>query len=152
MPEKHIFQLTDYLGNILENKNSLTGFDQEKAKLLAGGVLFVSLTGFLIFTGFQSNLWKPDIEPSIQGEIVNVTLTDTRPEPFRPTISPEDGVRFTNNAQYSYNFSFESERLEGFVIEPGESRVVDVKSIAYYTAEPLNSSARDVKGGVNVDY
>lgn len=69
---------------------------------------------------------------------------------MRPTISREDGIRFVNKADYSFNLTFDRQ-VEDFVLEPGEERVVDVNSIIYYTADPLDSEARKIKAGANIN-
>ncbi len=87
--------------------------------------------------------------PVIEGEIVNITVSEDGAEPFRPEISERDGVRFINNAEHELNFTFDR-NIESFVIEPGESKVVDVNSIVYFYADAEEAEFREVKGGVNV--
>lgn len=91
-----------------------------------------------------------DAKPNIEGDITTVALTNRYAEPRRPTISREDGIKFVNKADYSFNLTFDRQ-VEDFTLEPGEERVVEVNSIIHYTAEPLDSEARKIKAGVNIN-
>lgn len=88
-------------------------------------------------------------EPEIEGEETRVVLTERLAQPSRPQISEDDGVRFVNNASHAFNVTFDRE-VESFIVESGETELVDVRSVVYYTATPVDAEAEEVKGSVSV--
>jgi hypothetical protein len=121
---------------------------------------FIVVTSFLVILGLTlvfinfdlPNEVLPDSGPEteIEGEIVNVNLTNRDVEPVRPTISRKDGIRFVNKGSYTFNLSFDRD-VQSFVLRPGEEKVVDIKSILYYNATPVNTDGRMLKAGVNIE-
>lgn len=120
-------------------------------------VLLFAMAGAYILGGnnlislFDSlNPGEGSYEPEIEGEVIEVVVDDERASPNRPKISPEDGIKFVNEASHDLNFTFDRE-VESFVLEKGDSRVVDVTKIVYYRVNPVEEvEFREIRGGVNV--
>lgn len=122
--------------------------------LLIGAGAITVLTLIFTFSNISFPSISPDqeskVQPDIEGEWVNITLTDRHARPMRPTIEREDGIRFINEASHAYNLTFDRE-VENFVLEPGEQKPVEVSSIIYYEAVPLEKDSRKIKAGVNIE-
>lgn len=92
------------------------------------------------------------LSPSqIEGEIVEVNITDINAEPASVEIAPEDGVRFVNQAGIDVQFSFDRE-IGDFTVSADESIIVDPTSIVYYDVTPVEENAefRDISARINV--
>jgi hypothetical protein len=94
----------------------------------------------------------------IPGEIVDVNISGVSAEPFRPEISPDDGIRFHNNKDINVKFVFDR-GVPNFTMASGETTIVDVNNIVYYDILPNEEgvqtaaeggSFRVIEGGVNV--
>lgn len=87
----------------------------------------------------------------IEGEIVNVNITDIKAEPASPRIAPEDGIRFVNQAGVDVQFNF-SRNIDTFPLEAGETIIIDPRAIVYYDVTPQNEDAefRDISARINV--
>lgn len=87
----------------------------------------------------------------IQGDIVDVTVGDVRAEPSSPEISPEDGIRFVNQAGVDIEFTFDRE-IKTFEIAAGESTIINPESIVYYKVNSVNDSIefREISARINV--
>ena len=82
------------------------------------------------------------------GEYSKIVLGEVSADLVRPSISSE-GVKFVNNASHSFNVRFDRS-IEGFRILPGESKNVEVDSITYYNATPVDEG-RMIKGSIYVE-
>jgi len=110
-------------------------------------VLLIVGLGIFLYTGTEDSSGN---SPEIEGEIIDVVVEEGKAEPLRPRISPEDGVRFVNNEEKALNFTFDRS-VEDFVLEPGESKLVDVDVIIYYEIDTVEKDGfRKIVGGVNV--
>ena len=99
------------------------------------------------------------LSPSdIPGEIIDVNVSGVSAEPFRPEITPEDGIRFHNNKDIQVKFVFDR-GVPNFTMASGETTIVDVRNIVYYDILPdeegvqtaaEGGSFRVIEGGVNV--
>lgn len=87
----------------------------------------------------------------IKGDITKVTVDDERAEPSSPTIAPEDGIKFVNQAGMALKFEFDRE-IDTFQIPAGESIIVNPESIVYYTVNPVDDSVefREISARINV--
>ena len=87
----------------------------------------------------------------IEGDIVNVNITDIKAEPASPRIAPEDGIRFVNQAGVGVQFNF-SRNIDSFKMEAGEEVIVDPKAIVYYEVTPQDEEVefRDISARINV--
>lgn len=100
----------------------------------------------------QEDVQRVGLNPSqIPGEITDVTVDDERADPPSPIISPEDGIRFVNDASVALEFSFDRE-IRNFELQPGESTIVNPESIVYYTANSVDESVefREISARINV--
>lgn len=87
---------------------------------------------------------------NIEGEIVNVTVDGLEADPFRPVISQEDGVRFTNTADHQLVFEFDR-HVNSFSLQPRESRLVDLNMTVYYNVTaPEIEEFRTITAGISV--
>lgn len=76
------------------------------------------------------------LNPSqIEGEIVDVTITDGNVVPGNPQITRMDGVRFINEAEVKVELVFERD-FEDFQIPAGESVIIDMIRSNYYDVNP----------------
>lgn len=87
----------------------------------------------------------------IEGEVVEVTLTDIKAEPSSPRIAPEDGIRFVNEAGVDVEFTFDRE-ISNFQLAAGDSIIVDPTSIIYYdvAAQDEDAEFRGISARINV--
>lgn len=144
----------NYGGRIKDSGGKLLqGLKRSGKPVLVILILVAAVAGIgFLYSSSNINLPSTDsdyTEPEIEGEEVKVVLMDRLAKPSRPTISEGDGVRFANNASHAFNITFDRE-VESFVLDKGETRLVDIKSVVYYTAEPVGTDARKVHGSVSV--
>lgn len=95
---------------------------------------------------------KIGLSPSqIEGEIVDVNITDIKAEPASPRIAPADGIRFVNQAGVDVQFNF-SRNIDTFELAADESIIIDPKAIVYYDVTPVDEDAefRDISARINV--
>jgi hypothetical protein len=76
-----------------------------------------------------------------------VFLNEGVAAPSRASISSDEQLIFVNNVTYSLEIRFESEEVEGFTLEPGETRRKSFSSLFYYTASPVNQEDKPVIRG-----
>ena len=92
------------------------------------------------------------VSPSqVEGEIVQVTLSGMSADPSRPTIAQEDAIEFINNEDISLELSFDRD-YNSVNVESGDSVILDIDQITYYTASPVDDGVeyRNIERGVNV--
>lgn len=92
-----------------------------------------------------------DIDEASQPDAdITIEVKDRSVEPSRPTVSSGTSVRFVNRADVELELLFDRE-VEGFSLEPGESKVREIESIIYYNVtSPEEPEFRMIKGGINV--
>lgn len=126
-------------------------YDRKKVVEAVGAVFIGFLfTAFLLFSGPDLDTADADQRPDIEGEWVQLNLTEFEPVPLRPTIQPEDGVKFHNSANHTFQVSFDR-NISNVTLESGETAYVDIDSITYYRADPIDEEERLVKGSIYVD-
>lgn len=126
-------------------------YDRKQVIEAAGTVFILFLVAtFLIFSGSDVEKAEEDQKPDIEGEWAQLNLTEFEPEPLRPTIQREDGIRFHNSANHTFQISFDR-NISSITLEPGKSAYVDIDSITYYKADPVPEEERLVKGSIYVD-
>lgn len=118
-----------------------------KPVILGLGIISVLILVFAFYNlKVPENLLSDQVSDNvIEGNITNVNLTDRSVEPSRPTISREDGIRFRNLGSQTFNLSFDRD-IESFLLEPGDQKVVDINSITYYNATPVNDGRKIIAG------
>ena len=114
------------------------------------GVAVISGTTFLYISPLEISHIGDDRNVNIEGETVNVNVDGERAEPFRPVISPEDGIRFTNSADHQLEFGFDR-HVDSFSLQSGESRVVDLNMTVYYNVTASGQEEfRPILAGISV--
>ena len=114
------------------------------------GVAVISGFAFLYISPLEISHDEDDRNVDIEGETVNVSVDRERAEPFRPVISPEDGVRFINTADHQLEFEFDR-HVDSFSLQSGESRVVDLKMTVYYNVTASGQEEfRPILAGISV--
>lgn len=92
------------------------------------------------------------LSPSqVEGEIVDVNITDIKAEPASVEIKPQDGIRFVNQAGLDVKFNF-SRNIDTFELAADESIIIDPRAIVYYDVTPQDENAefRDISARINV--
>ncbi|PSH01654.1 MAG: hypothetical protein BRC27_01450 [Nanohaloarchaea archaeon SW_10_44_10] len=114
------------------------------------GVAVISGLAFLYTGPLEISHDGDNRNVDIEGEKVNVNVDGERAEPFRPVISPEDGIRFTNSADHRLEFEFDR-HVDSFSLQSGESRVVDLNMTVYYNVTASGKEEfRPILAGISV--
>ncbi|PSG98913.1 MAG: hypothetical protein BRC29_02170 [Nanohaloarchaea archaeon SW_7_43_1] len=144
-----------------EKKEKLQDLRKDLDRKLDSGVENLLVYGVIGFAAVFATAFLYSSPPEVsqgedgrnvitEGETIDVTVGSEGVEPFRPVISPEDGINFTNNADHQLEFEFDR-HVDSFSLRSGESRVVDTNMTVYYdVTASVQEEFRTISAGISV--
>ncbi|QGA80321.1 hypothetical protein [Candidatus Nanohalobium constans] len=83
------------------------------------------------------------------GNTTTIKLSNGVAKPSRPSITPEENIKFQNKENYKMKIVFESEK-ENLQIPAQDSKTTNLNSLTYYTAKPAETTAEQISGSIIV--